>query len=109
MGLTDPSKHAHHILPLEHANHPVIQKAAKGKDNPFHIQEIDNGVAVDAWQNTNHPAYNDRIKAILDNYNEINPNATPEQAIVFLQGKMQELSQLINNNPTVKLNDLIFR
>ncbi|MDP2042665.1 MAG: hypothetical protein Q8S14_19380 [Algoriphagus sp.] len=67
MGLTDPSKHAHHILPLEHANHPVIQKAAKGKDNPFHIQEIDNGVAVDAWQNTNHPAYNDRIKAILDN------------------------------------------
>lgn len=109
MGLTDPTKHAHHILPLEHANHPVIQKAAKAKNNPFHIHEIDNGVAVDTWRNTNHPSYNDRIKAILDNYNELNPNATPEQAMIFLQGKMQEIAQVINNNPAVKLNDLIFR
>lgn len=109
MGLTDPTKHAHHILPLQHKNHPVIQKAAKAKDNPFHINELDNGLAVDSWRNTNHPGYNDRIKAILDNYNEVNPNATPEQAMVFLQGKMEEIAQVINNNPTVKLNDLIFR
>jgi hypothetical protein len=109
MGLTDPTKHAHHILPLEHANHPIIQKAAKSTNNPFHINELDNGAAVSAWQNTNHPSYNDRIKAILDTYNSGNPNATPEQAMVFLQGKMQELSQLIQNNPTVKINDLIFR
>jgi hypothetical protein len=64
---------------------------------------------VSAWQNTNHPSYNDRIKAILDTYDSGNPNATPEQAMTFLQGKMQELSQLIQNNPTVKLNNLIFR
>ena len=99
---------AHHILPLEHANHPVIQKAAKA-EIPFHINEFDNGVAVDAWRNTYHPSYNNRIEAILDNYNELNPNATPEQAMVFLQGKMEEIAQVINNNPTVKLNDLIFR
>jgi hypothetical protein len=109
MGLIDPSKHAHHILPLEHAKHPVIQKAAKAKNNPFHINEIDNGVGVDSWRNTNHPSYNNRVEAILDNYNELNPNANPEQAMVFLQGKMQEIAQVINNNPTIKLNDLIFR
>lgn len=109
MGLTDPTKHAHHILPLEHANHPVVQKAAKAKDNPFHIQEIDNGVAVDAWQNTTHTSYNTRIKAVLDEFSIRYPNASPEQAMVFLQGKMEELSQLIKNNPTVKINDLIFR
>ena len=109
MGLTDPTKHAHHILPLEHASHPVIQKAAKAKNNPFHLQEIDNGVAVAAWQNTTHPSYNDKIKVILDDYNILNPNATPEQAMLFLQLKMQELAQLINNNPTRKINDLIFR
>ena len=108
MGLTDPSKHAHHILPLEHASHPVIQKAAKAKNNPFHLQEIDNGVAVAAWQNTNHPAYNTKIRGVLDRWNSRNPNATPEQAMVFLQEKIQELSQLIANNPSVKINDLIF-
>jgi hypothetical protein len=108
MGLTDPSKHAHHILPLEHAGHPVIQKAAKAKNNPFHLQEIDNGVAVPAWQNTTHPAYNTKIRGVLDRWNSRNPNATPEQAMVFLQEKMQELSQLIANNPSVKINDLIF-
>lgn len=108
MGLTDPTKHAHHILPLEHASHPVIQKAAKAKNNPFHLQEIDNGVAVAAWQNTNHPAYNTKIRGVLDRWNSRNPNATPEQAMVFLQEKMQELSQLIANNPSVKINDLIF-
>lgn len=109
MGLTDPTKHAHHILPLEHANHPVIQKAAKAKDNPFHMDEIDNGVSVDAWRNTSHPAYNTRIRGMLDRWNSRNPNATPEQAMIFLQEKMQELSQLIKNNPTVKINDLIFQ
>ncbi|TXE14465.1 hypothetical protein ESV85_02545 [Algoriphagus aquimarinus] len=109
MGLTDPTKHAHHILPLEHVNHPVVQKAAKAKNNPFHINEIDNGIAVGAWQNTTHPQYNQRVFAILENYKNEIPNATPEQAMVFLQGKMQELSQLIENNPTVKINDLIFR
>jgi hypothetical protein len=108
MGLTDPSKHAHHILPLEHAGHPVIQKAAKDKNNPFHLQEIDNGIAVAAWQNTTHPAYNTKIRGVLDRWNSSNPNATPEQAMVFLQEKMQELSQLIANNPSVKINDLIF-
>jgi hypothetical protein len=108
MGLTDPSKHAHHILPLEHAGHPVIQKAAKAKNNPFHLHEIDNGVAVPAWQNTTHPAYNTKIRGVLDRWNSRNPNATPEQAMVFLQEKMQELSQLIANNPSVKINDLIF-
>lgn len=86
-----------------------MQKAAKAKNNPFHINEIDNGIAVGAWQNTTHPQYNQRVFAILENYKNEIPNATPEQAMVFLQGKMQELSQLIENNPTVKINDLIFR
>ncbi|WP_143189492.1 AHH domain-containing protein [Algoriphagus hitonicola] len=109
MGITDPSKHAHHILPLEHVNHPVIQKAAKAKNNPFHINEIDNGIAVDMWQNTSHPSYNSRIEVILDLYNEDFPNATPDQAMIFLQNKMDQLSQLIQNNPNVKINDLNFK
>lgn len=109
MGLSDPTKHAHHILPLEHAKHPVIQKAAKAKNNPFHIQEIDNGVAVAAWQNTNHPQYNQRIFAILEGCKNSYPNATPEEAMSFLQDKMQSLKQLIEANPNVKLNDLSFK
>jgi hypothetical protein len=106
--LTDPSKHAHHIIPLEHIKHPVIQKAAKA-ENPFHINQFDNGIAVDAWQNTNHPAYNSRLEAILDLWNSGNPNASPEAANAFLEDKMEEIFLIIQNNPNTKINDLIFR
>ena len=94
---------------MEHANHPVIQKAAKAKDNPFHMNEFENGVAVTAWQNTNHPQYNQRIFAILEGFKDEYPNASPEEAMTFLQGKMQSIKQLIEANPNVKLNDLSFR
>ena len=106
--LTDPLKHAHHIIPLEHIKHPVIQKAAKA-ENPFHINQFDNGIAVDAWQNTNHPAYNSRLEAILDLWNSGNPNASPEAANAFLEDKMEEIFLNIQNNPNTKINDLIFR
>ncbi|OYX16654.1 MAG: hypothetical protein B7Z16_11110 [Algoriphagus sp. 32-45-6] len=61
--LTDPTKHAHHIIPVELVNHEVVQKAAKA-DIPFHINEYDNGIPVESWQNTTHPAYNNRVREI---------------------------------------------
>jgi hypothetical protein len=110
MGITDPIKHAHHILPLEHANHPVIQKAAKAKNNPFHIGEENNGIEVLAIQNTNHPAYNARVFTMLEDYNKANPNATPEQAYLFLNlqiSKIRSKNQLLP--PGGKINDVTWK
>lgn len=70
--------------------------------------EFDNGIAVSSWQNTSHPNYNNKIRGIFDRWDSRNQNATPEQVMEFLQSKMQELSQLIKDNPTVKINDLEF-
>ena len=110
IGLTDPTKHAHHILPLEHANHPVIQKAAKAKNNPFHMDELNNGIAVPSLQNTNHPAYNQRVFAVLENYNLTNPNATPEQAYLFLTQEIAKIRSKIELLPPGgKINDVTWK
>jgi hypothetical protein len=105
--LTDPAKHAHHIIPLEHINHPVVQKAAQA-EFPFHINEFSNGIDVDKWQNTTHPNYNNRILEILNDYAEDFPNATPAEAKTFLEGEMEALFQLIRSNPSIKIDRLIF-
>ncbi|WP_111669150.1 AHH domain-containing protein [Algoriphagus litoralis] len=110
MGLTDPTKHAHHILPLEHSNHPVIQKAAQLKENPFHMDELNNDIAVPSLQNTNHPAYNQRVFAVLENYNLTNPNATPEQAYLFLNQEIAKIRSKIELLPPGgKINDVIWK
>ncbi|GMQ29956.1 hypothetical protein [Algoriphagus confluentis] len=101
---------ANPILPLEHANHPVIQKAAKAKDNPFHMNEFNNGIAVPSLQNTNHPAYNQRVFAVLENYNLTNPNATPEQAYLFLNQEIAKIRSKIELLPPGgKINDVIWK
>ena len=109
LGITDPDKHAHHILPLEHLNHPVIQKAAKANDDPFHINELANGIEIAANRNTTHPAYNDQVLAILNRY--LNgrgyANKTPEEVYNFLKDEMTRIRGIINANPTVKMQDLI--
>lgn len=110
MGLTDPSKHAHHILPLEHAGHPVIQKAAQLKENPFHLSELNNGIGVPALQNTNHPAYNNRVFTMLENYNKANPNASPEQAYLFLNQQIAKIrSEIELLPPGGKINDITWK
>lgn len=110
MGLTDPSKHAHHILPLEHAGHPVIQKAAQLKENPFHLSELNNGIGVPAVQNTNHPAYNNRVFTMLENYNRANPNASLEQAYLFLNQQIAKIrSEIELLPPGGKINDITWK
>ncbi|PZX49903.1 hypothetical protein [Algoriphagus chordae] len=107
MGLTDPTKHAHHILPLEHVKHPVIQKAAKSTNNPFHINELNNGIEVLASQNTTHPAYNAWFLAKLESFNRINPNATPEQAYNYINQQISKARTAIQNLPANgKINDV---
>lgn len=107
MGITDPLKHAHHILPLEHVNHPVVQKAAKVNGNPFHINELNNGLEVLANQNTTHPAYNNLFFMKLENFNKRYPNATSEQAYNFINQEIAKARAAIQSLPANgKINDV---
>lgn len=107
MGITDPLKHAHHILPLEHVNHPVVQKAAKVNGNPFHINELNNGLEVLANQNTTHSTYNNLFFMKLENFNRRYPNATSEQAYNFINQENAKARAAIQSLPANgKINDV---
>ncbi|CAA7196974.1 hypothetical protein CHRY9293_03032 [Chryseobacterium potabilaquae] len=105
MKLTDASKHAHHIIPRALFKHKIIQEAAKSK-KAFHIDEALNGIAIDKWRNTNHPKYNDKIEFKLTNYMEENPTANPDECYEFLMNLINDIKIVVNNNPTLKLQDL---
>ena len=85
-----------------------IQNAAKSKD-AFHINEALNGIPVAAWRNQpNHPAYTNRVFQKLQDFDNLNPNATPEECYTFLTGLIDDIKNAITNNPGLHLNDIIF-
>ncbi|WP_439473638.1 AHH domain-containing protein [Algoriphagus formosus] len=92
IGLTDPNKRAHHIIPWQKniQEHPVVQKAARSKDS-FHLNEALNGVPVDKSRNVSHKDYNDLIKLKLD---QINNSRNQGKSDEFFY---DELVKLINN------------
>ncbi len=105
--LTNSAYHAHHIIPRSLYKNKVVQEAAKSK-KAFHIDEALNGMPVEKWRNTNHPGYNDLIETKLEAFKNYNPNATPDQCYDFLIDLINEAKIAINNNPSVKLQDLFF-
>jgi hypothetical protein len=111
LGITSSSMQAHHIIPWEFINHEVVQAAAK-TGNPFHMNELLNGIALDKSihiEGMVHAAYNTRVANALQVLKtNLGPNINPLEA-------RQELGNLINNirtaiqqNPGVSLNNIIF-
>ncbi|MGY0408873.1 MAG: AHH domain-containing protein, partial [Polaribacter sp.] len=104
LAVGNPSQ-AHHIIPWAKRTSEVIQQAAKS-GNAFHMNEALNGIAVATWRNQpNHNLYNQRVQALFDN---LSPNLTPNQAYDQLTTIVDNIRDVITNNPTVHLNDLIF-
>lgn len=109
LGLTNPDYQAHHIMPwLERIwNHNVIQKASKS-GNTFHMNEALNGIAVQSWRNQpNHPTYTNLVKAKLDEFNNLNPNASVDEAYDFVSGLISDIRDWVINNPNSHLNELV--
>jgi hypothetical protein len=85
----------------------TVQRAAK-HSSAFHMNEALNGIAVAAWRNQpNHNAYNDLINLRLDNFRDLNPNATPQECYEFLTDLIQDIRTWVINNPNSHLNDLV--
>ncbi|UZO79733.1 hypothetical protein NBT05_12320 [Aquimarina sp. ERC-38] len=105
-GVIRKGEHAHHIIPFELGKNELIQLAAKSKRS-FHINEFANGIAVKAFRNTKHTAYNKAIENYLNIKLFENPNLTPDQAYDLVQMLIKKLRKIIEENPNVKIQDLI--
>lgn len=90
---------AHHIIPWQYREHPVIQAAAHvGSDNAFHMNELLNGISLPKTGGAglpqhlgSHPDYNNRVEASLNAIQaQLGPNMSPQNAL-------DKLTQLISN------------
>jgi hypothetical protein len=106
-GLLKKGHHAHHLIPWGEQGHELIQRASKAAD-PFHMSDLINGKSVEAWRNTTHPAYNNRVRQRMSEITNSNPTISPDEARVALQGLLEDLVDVIDANPNTKLQDLVF-
>ncbi len=116
LGLTDANYDAHHIVPWALRENELVQHAAKGR---YHMNHFDNGielekyrVATGAGTHANHPEYNIKVEAKMNELwqrlqNHYGAGAVPVEVARI---KLIELENSIRNhiisNPTVKINDL---
>ena len=95
---TGDTRKAHHIMPWEFRDHPLIQAAARYKDGPpFHINDLLNGIPLpnDVHQN-GHAAYNTMIRnylndVILPNLDTANPKQAYDELIDIINSLKSQL------------------
>ena len=102
--LTDATKHAHHIIPVEFAQYAIVQKAAKSKE-AFHINEALNGIPLPTSAHlTGHAAYNTKLEQKLVQLNNV--SNTPQEAYTNLTNFANQIRTLIQNNPNMNLGQI---
>lgn len=102
--LTDSSVHAHHIIPWEFKDFPIVQKAAYALQG-FHMNDILNGIPLPTTAHlTGHAAYNTKIGQVLAVLNNGDPS--PLESYQRLTGFASYLKNLIQNNPNLNLGQI---
>jgi A nuclease family of the HNH/ENDO VII superfamily with conserved AHH len=109
---------AHHIIPLYLTDFPLVQLAANSGSNPFHINEILNGISLPNSLGGNlprhlgsHPAYTQRvIKAmndIMDDIiNTVPVNQQADEAAVRLRELVDKINDAVTNGGFATINDV---
>lgn len=102
----DP-RQAHHLIPWSSQSKMAVQRAAQS-GSAFHMNEALNGIPVAAWRNQpNHQTYNNVINAKLDDFRDLNQNATPQECYDFLIDLIQDIRTWVINNPNKHLNEIV--
>ncbi|MFM9947165.1 MAG: AHH domain-containing protein [Saprospiraceae bacterium] len=105
---TPAGDQAHHILPLEFWDRPLVQKAASATGpDAFHMNELFNGISLPTSRHSGyHTLYSGRIQARLNEWHNAFPNATPAQAAEKLRDWLTGLKNTINTS-TAHINDIV--
>jgi hypothetical protein len=79
-----PPLEAHHIIPLELMDSPIVQSAAL---DGFHINDIINGIGLESpsLHNGSHPKYTDYVIQLIEKWEGRNSGYTSQQANEYLQ------------------------
>lgn len=94
-------RQAHHLIPEEFANHPLVQLSARSGDGSivFHMNAHHNGVPLPTTRhNGSHPQYSARIQTEMNRWLGDYPNATPAQAAQSLRTWQMDLKNLIETS-----------
>jgi len=101
---------AHHIIPVQLLKENDVVK--KGVEGGFDFNGATNGLAIEKYSKSTglgrhgpHPNYTTQIRQALDDWAEITPNYTPQQAKEFLEIITADIKNTINTT-TVKINEL---
>lgn len=104
LGIVTSTQQAHHLIPWEMANHPIVQKAAKSAD-AFHLNEALNGIPVpSAGHLKGHNLYNQKIFNILEQLNLGNPS--PSQSYDRINHLINYLNNLIDTNKSLNMGQI---
>ncbi len=108
MGITDPSVHAHHLIPWGMKNNDVVQKASQAGSPNFHMNNPNaNGFAIASWRNQpNHSQYDSKIDDVLLYINNTFGSSPPNVVSQQLKAFQDYLKQQIQNYPDLHLNDV---
>jgi len=106
---------AHHIIPWQFREHPVIQAAAHvGSNNAFHMNELLNGISLPKTGGSglpqhlgSHPDYNTRVLESLDAIQgQLGPNMSPQDALNRLTTLIQDINIKIKNTNGGTINNV---
>ncbi len=100
----------HHIIPRQLKDNSVVEAAKEGgfkfegNENKMPLEKFSK--ASSEGQHGNHPNYTTEAAKRIDEFQEKNPDPSPEKAAEFIRQVVKDLSQVIKDNPGVKINDL---
>lgn len=106
---------AHHIIPWELRNHPVVQAAARvPDDDAFHLNELLNGISLPTAAGGNlpkhlgsHPDYDLRVRASLNAIEtDLGNNMSPVDAARELRKLIQRINTQIKSTQGGTINDV---
>jgi len=101
----------HHLIARQFKNNDVVEAA---RNEGFKFEGAENKIPVEKFSRStgqgrhgNHPNYNKAVGDKLANFEKNNPDFTPAEALKFIRSLVKDLKQAIEDNPKIKLNDLL--
>ncbi len=101
---------AHHLIPWDHGIDDLVQKATQST-NPFHLNELLNGLPLTAIQHNSggHALYNQKVKTKLTQLWNSNGQAamTPQTAEALVRSLANDIKTWILAHPNESINNII--